>query len=102
MSAKFGYGLVRDSSGKPKIDDPSNLHPSLVSMLTEQERGELGLWSGPQARDAQGIKRLEKTEDGYRALDNLVALSVIYDGGVQHNISPRIDVSAGNDIKLEN
>jgi len=101
MSAKIGYGLVRDRNGKPKIDDPSKLHPSVVAMLTEQERAELGLWSGPQARDAQGYKRLERTDGGYRALENLVAASEIFDEEKHYRLSPRIDFPAGTEIKLE-
>jgi len=101
MSAKIGYGLVRDKNGKPKIDDPSKLHPSVVTLLTEQEREELGLWSGPQARDAQGFKRLERIDGGFRALEDLVAVSEIYDGGNHYRVSPRIDIPTGNELKLE-
>lgn len=101
MSAKIGYGLVRDKNGRPKIDDPSKLHPSVVALLTEQEREEHGLWSGPQARDAQGYKRLERTDAGYRALEPLVAASEIFDGTEYYKLSPRIDVPAGTEIKLE-
>jgi hypothetical protein len=101
MSAKVGFGLVRDRDGRPKIDDPSNLHPAIVAMLTPQERVDLGIWSGPMARDAQGIKRLEKLEDGYRAVDPLVAVSEIYDGPDYFKLPDRIDVPLHGVIKLE-
>jgi len=101
MSAKVGFGLVRDRDGRPKIDDPSNLHPAIVAMLTPQERVDLGIWSGPMARDAQGIKRLEKLADGYRAVDSLVAVSEIYDGPDYFKLPDRIDVPLHGVIKLE-
>lgn len=37
------YGIVRDKNGKPKVDDPSTLHPAQIAMLTKEEREELGL-----------------------------------------------------------
>lgn len=40
------YGLVRDKNGKPKVDNPQNLHPEQVKMLTPEERVELGLPAG--------------------------------------------------------
>lgn len=101
MSTKIGYGLVRDKDGKPKIDDPSSVHPAVIALLTEQEKQELGIWTGPHARDAQGTKRLEKTADGYRAVDNLVAVTEIYDGELYVKLAVRSDVLAGTEIKLE-
>lgn len=39
-----GYALVRDKNGKPKIDgDVQKLHPSILNMLTKEERKELGV-----------------------------------------------------------
>jgi len=101
MSTKVGYGLVRDSNGRPKIDDPSSVHPAVIGMLTHEEKVELGIWTGPHARDAQGTKRLEKTAEGYRAVDDLVAVTEIYDGELYVKLSVRSDVPAGTEIKLE-
>lgn len=101
MSGKMGFGLVRDRDGNPKIDDPSSLHPSLVQMLTVEERQRFGLWTGPQARDAQGVKKLEKLSGGYRAVDDLVAVSEIFDGNDCYRMIERVDVKAGYDISME-
>lgn len=101
MSTRVGYGLVRDKDGKPKIDDPSSAHPAVIAMLTEQEKVELGIWTGPHARDAQGTKRLEKIDGGYRAIDSLIAVSEIYDGELYMKLSQRYDVPAGTELKLE-
>lgn len=101
MSGRIGYGLVRDKNGRPRIDDVSNLHPALIAMLTDEERLELGIWSGPLARDAQGTKRLEKTDSGYIALDPLVAVSEIYDGSTRYQLPSRFDAPVGVVIKLE-
>ena len=102
MSHRIGFGVVRDRNGKPRIDGaPKDMHPGIIVLLTPQERAELGLWDGPLARDAQGTKRLEKTETGYRALDALVALSEIYDGKVYRRLKQRVDVPAGGAIIVE-
>jgi len=37
------YGVVRDSEGRPRIDDPSSLHPAQKQMLTQNERDEFGV-----------------------------------------------------------
>ena len=37
------YALVRDKDGRPKIDDPENLHPAIAAMLTEAEKAEFGV-----------------------------------------------------------
>lgn len=37
------FALVRDKDGRPKIDDPSTLHPSQIAMLTPEERAEFGV-----------------------------------------------------------
>lgn len=97
------YGVVRDKNGKPRIDgDPSKLEPGIVSMLTSAERGELGLWDGPICRDAQGIKRLEKADDGsLTALDALVAAGEIWVDGECYRLHGRADVPAGGTIKLK-
>jgi hypothetical protein len=36
-----GYALVRGPDGKPKIDDPTNLHAETRQMLTPAERANL-------------------------------------------------------------
>ncbi len=104
------FGIVRDkATGKPKIDDPSSLHPIQCGMLTRAELEEFGVWPGHWARDAQGIKRVEETEDGrFIATDALVAVNELFispdDGsGVQLlKIEPRCDVAAGAMIPAEN
>ena len=37
------YGIVRDSEGRPRIDDPSSLHPVQKQMLTQDERNVFGI-----------------------------------------------------------
>lgn len=37
------FGLVRDKDGRPKIDDPENLHPRIADMLSPAERHEFGI-----------------------------------------------------------
>ncbi len=37
------YGLVRDSNGRPKVNDPAALHPAQIALLTPAEREELGV-----------------------------------------------------------
>lgn len=37
------FGLVRDAEGRPKIDDPSTLHPAQKVMMTPEERAEFGV-----------------------------------------------------------
>jgi hypothetical protein len=100
------FGLVRDSvTGKPKVDDPSTLHPVQLGMMSEAERTELGVWPGCWARDAQGYKRLTKLGDLlYRAEDNLVAVSEVFDlpaDAGQATImatTERVDVPAGQNL----
>lgn len=41
-----GFALVRGPDGKPKVDDPKNLHPKIVEMLSEDEAKELGIAKG--------------------------------------------------------
>ena len=36
-----GYALVRGPDGKPKIDDPANLHAEIRRQLTPAERADL-------------------------------------------------------------
>jgi hypothetical protein len=37
------YAIVRDKNGRPKVDDPSTLHPEQIKMLTPQECADLGI-----------------------------------------------------------
>lgn len=96
MSRYQGMALVRDKDGNPKVDDPSGLPPEMIMMLTQSEKEGFGLWTGPLARDAEGVKRLEVVEGGYKAVDDLVAANVLYalDGTI-HRISPRARLLAG-------
>lgn len=96
MGKKQAYALIRDKDGRPLIDDPKNLHPGLVSMLTPAERREFGLWDGVMIRDAQGIKRAELIERAeatikLRALEPLVAAGNVYVDGHEYTLSPRFD-----------
>ena len=95
------FGLVRDkTTGKPKVDNPADLHPIQLGQMTKAERDELGVWDGDWARDSQGIKRVEKQGNGnYKAVDALVGVNEIFvlhdDGGDQTQlmtVSPRRDV----------
>jgi hypothetical protein len=99
---KLAFGVVRDKTGKPRVDgDPNDLPPEIQCMLTEPERESLGLWPKQLARDAQGVKRLKKLGDGkYEAVDPLVAASAVYDDGLAYPVSPRRDVPAGEILNL--
>jgi len=97
------YGVVRGPDGKPKIDgDPAALHPNIVALLTVAEKDELGLWSGPAARDAQGIKRLQQSaNETLVALDALTAASLFWIDGVCYKSIERVDVPAGGTFNLK-
>lgn len=101
-----GYGLVRDgATGKPRVDDPAQLHPVQIGMMTTAEREELGLWTGAFARDAEGIKRMTRTDEGvYRAEEPCRAISEIFDGNRIFRTIRRGDLEVGKkvQIKLEN
>lgn len=39
MTGKYeGFGIVRDSNGKPRFDDIHNIHANHMRMLTEDEK----------------------------------------------------------------
>ena len=97
-----GFGIVRDASGRPKIDDPSALHPVQVLLMTESERAELGLWQGAWARDADGFKKLTRVSDTvFRAEEDLRAVSEVF---VNHHemfrLMDRVDVAKGDQLSL--
>jgi len=96
------YGLVRDAQGRPKIEgDAASLHPGIVMMMTAAEREALGLWAGPVARDAQGVKRLELAGEEYTAKDALVAVSEIWTEGGCLQVLQRADVPAGGTFTVK-
>ena len=35
------YGLVRDSNGDPKIDDPDKIHDKIWEMLSDKEKDDV-------------------------------------------------------------
>lgn len=99
------FGLVRDKDGKPKVDNPADLHPVQLGMMTDQERNELGVWSGSWARDARGYKKITVSADGkVTAHDDLIAVSELFilpddgSGATMAAVNPRCDVKAGNEI----
>lgn len=101
------YGLVRDkTTGKPKVDNPAHLHPIQLGKMSKSERDECGVHSGDWARDAHGIKRVEKQPNGdWKAIDALVAVSEIFDLSDNPDetklmlVRPRCDVVADGMIK---
>lgn len=98
---RIAYGLVRDKTGRPRIDDPATLHPVQIAMLTPEERAELGIWPGAFARDAQGTKRLTHLGNNqYRAEDTLVAVSEVFDGLTHYRLTARVDVAAGGTLTI--
>lgn len=105
--SKFGYGIVRDKHGKPRIDhDPKLLHPQQVALLTEAEREELGLWPGVLIIDAGGTKRGELVEGKgkkvqVRAIDDLRAASQFFVGKKVYRLKTRADFPAGTVVNLE-
>lgn len=100
------YALVRDKeTSKPRVDDPTQLHPIQVGLMSKAEREELGIHSGSYARDADGIKKLEKLANGtFRAIDSLRAVNDIFSLGDNPDetalltVYPRCDVPAGGII----
>lgn len=102
MTKYVGFGVIRDKDGNPRIDDPANLHPAQVLMLSDQERSNLGLWGGCFARDAQGFKRLTQLgPQKFRAEENLVAVNeiLIADGDVRAVLERR-DIPAGTEFNI--
>lgn len=102
MSQKKGFGLVRDKDGRPRVDDPSKLHPAQVAMLTDAEKSALGVWTGAFIRDAEGFKRVERIGPGrFRAIDPIRAAGTLHDGLVELRLTDRRDVPAGETIIIE-
>jgi hypothetical protein len=96
------FGLVRDSNGNPRIDgDPTKLHPAIIMQLTKKERKDIGVWEEEFALDAQGVKRVRKSGIGYEAMDNIVALSVIFDGNQTYKADERRDYNIGAIITID-
>lgn len=96
------FGLVRDAHGRPKIDDPSTLHPAQVMMLTYDERVEMNIWPHALVVDAQGIKRATRNDDGELvAIDQIVAASVVFEDLNPHGarLSSRRDVPVNGVLK---
>ena len=96
-----GYALVRDKDGNPRIDDPSQLHPIQINMLTSAEKQLLGMWDGIYGRDADGWKRLRQygpeqyvADDPIRALAELVLEDRVY------RVEPRVDLSVGQSVTV--
>jgi hypothetical protein len=103
---RIGYALVRDrATGKPKVDNPADLHPMHFMMMTAAERADLGGHADCWARDAQGYKRLTKTGTGrYQAAEALVAVSEVFDvhTGDVWRLARRSDAPEGAVIHVEN
>ncbi|WP_305968575.1 MULTISPECIES: hypothetical protein [unclassified Mameliella] len=103
---RVGYGLVRcGKTGKPKIDNTSDLHPMHMMMMSAQERADTGQHADCWARDADGFKPITKTEPGqYRADEALRAVSQVFDvhTGNVWRLDKRGDVARGNSIVIEN
>lgn len=99
---RVGFGVVRDKDGNPRIDgNPTDLPPQIQCMLSVAEREALGLWPGPLARDAQGVKRVERVASNrYRAIEPLVAVSSVFDDGKELRVSARRDVAAGGEFEV--
>ena len=96
---RVGFGLVRDKHGNPKFDgDVNDLHPAILMKMTDDEKSNLGVWGGPMGKDAQGTKRIEVVNGVYKAKDDIVALSEIFDGEKYYRLGQRIDVPAGGTI----
>ena len=96
------FGLVRDkATGKPKVDNPGDLHPIQVGMMTKQEREDFDIWPGSFARDAQGIKRVTVQNGEVFAEDDLIAVNELFvlpDDGTGAKViavKPRQDVQSG-------
>jgi len=100
---KSGYGLVRDSQGRPRIDDPTTLHPGIVSMLTMQEKIDFDLWPGMLIQDAEGIKRatlVSRTNARIvlTIVDPIVHAGNIYVDGCELRVKPRFNAPAGETV----
>ena len=101
MSSGYkGVGLVRDAAGKPRIDDPSTLHPLQIGMLSPEEKDQFGVWPGAFAGTAQGFKRLKATDGGYIAMDDIVAINQVFDGMDVFAVVPRLDIKAGQKLTI--
>lgn len=96
-----GFALVRDANGKPRIDDPSTLHPKHLCMMTEAEKEALGLWTGCFGRGADGFKHMTKVDEmTYRAEEPIVAIGEILDGDDVWRVLHRQDMKTGDRIVL--
>lgn len=103
---KSGYGLVRDRNGKPRIDDITTLHPGVITMLSPEERTDLGLWPGVLVRDAEGVKRanlVSKTDTAItiNSLDQIRAASLVYVDGVEYRFETRFNAPEGETIIIQ-
>lgn len=102
MNNKYvGFALVRDQNGKPRIDDPSTLHPKHLCMMTTEEKEELGLWTGCFGRGANGFVNMTKVDEmTYRAEAPIVALGEVLDGEDVWRVFHRQDLKTGDRIAL--
>jgi hypothetical protein len=104
MAGKYQmFGLVRDgATGKPKVDNVADLHPIHLGQMSKDERNEFGVWDGDWARDAQGIKRVEKQPNGdWKAIDPLVAVNEIFDLSDNPNETKIMVVTPRRDIGID-
>ena len=103
---KSAFGLIRDKDGKPRIDDPSTLHPGIASMMTPEERTEFNVWPGVFIHDAQGVKRADVLYEGdddirLRLVDPLVAARIVYHEGSEYTFDNRFDAPVGHEVLVK-
>ena len=103
------FGLVRDkTTGKPKVDNPADLHPIHLGMMSAQERQELGIDHIGIVVGANGSKPLQIVDGLFVAAEAVIAATSIYVFGDTPDttqtfiIRPRCDVGAGNTIPAAN
>ena len=103
------FGLVRDkTTGKPKVDNPEDLHPIHLGMMSAQERQELGIDHVGIVIGANGFKPIQIVEGTYVVSEAVIAATSIYVFGDTPDttqtfiIRPRCDVGAGNIIPAGN
>jgi len=106
QTKKTGFGLVRDKSGRPRIDDPATLHPGVASSMSVDERLDAGLWPGVIVRDAVGYKRayFESFENGaltLTAVDEIKAAALVYYDGVEYRFGTRINAPVGETLVID-
>lgn len=99
MSINAIYGVVRDKNGKIRVDDPAQLHPFQLALMSKDERVELGFTADAYAVTAQGMKELTRAAGGWTCAERLVACNFVIDLGVAREESAVLQLDQRRDVR---